>query len=469
MNYSYLIFLVWFLSLNNRSLAQDQVVWWLEGYNDDNTFWERYRNKFDSERNINSDYVDYGNIYSSDVGISGVAFDFNRRSALDNTRNSPRILIGHSLGGLVAREIVANRNQQRDLYGNGSVFVDRYAGARQIRGIVTVASPNNGSRGLTNLIGPAAHNTAEQAYKEIAAGPDLDPISIAANYTIVAILHTIRGYVYEINHIFNATCSIPFDEWSLSSNLRALLFGRLDHHRHRIANDGNVSRSMADNSPYIPVLNSQGNLVPVISIVCTENSEAPMRLAASESLERSKRIKDGLHQQKDEKYVKIKNTIQDCYSTREIMDYARALNPFYYYRARQWRKGKLYIRDQFNPDYNVLVNAVNRSVRRSRTGYKEECREVDVPPTGLTPLSSGGGSLTNLICEWVPYTHYYWETVIMKSDGMFNNEEQTAQGSIDVIEAREVNHMEGHNHENMTEALNEVFDKRGTNFFRDKK
>jgi hypothetical protein len=63
MNYSYLIFLVWFLSLNNRSLAQDQVVWWLEGYNDDNTFWERYRNKFDSERNINSDYVDYGNIY----------------------------------------------------------------------------------------------------------------------------------------------------------------------------------------------------------------------------------------------------------------------------------------------------------------------------------------------------------------------------------------------------------------------
>jgi hypothetical protein len=112
-----------------------------------------------------------------------------------------------------------------------------------------------------------------------------------------------------------------------------------------------------------------------------------------------------------------------------------------------------------HPDYKVLVNAVNRSVRKSRTDYREECKEVNVSPTGLTPLSSGGGSLTNLICEWVPYTHYYWETVIMKSDGMFNNEEQTARGSIDVIEAREVNHMEGFNHENMTEAVNDVFNK----------
>jgi hypothetical protein len=125
-----------------------------------------------------------------------------------------------------------------------------------------------------------------------------------------------------------------------------------------------------------------------------------------------------------------------------------------------------FLLDRFNPDYNVLIDAVNRSVRRSRTGYREECKEVDVPPTGLTPLSSGGGSLTKLICEWVPYTHYYWETVIMKSDGMFNNEEQTARGSYNVIEAREVNHMEGHNHENMTAALNEVFNSVGTPFYR---
>jgi hypothetical protein len=119
-----------------------------------------------------------------------------------------------------------------------------------------------------------------------------------------------------------------------------------------------------------------------------------------------------------------------------------------------------------HPDYKVLVNAVNRSVRKCRTEYREECREVDVPVVELTPLSTGNSGFTNLICEWVPYTHYYWETVIMKSDGMFNNEEQTARGSFRVIEAREVNHMEGHNHVNMTSALNQVFNIQGSPFHR---
>jgi hypothetical protein len=326
-------------------------------------------------------------------------------------------------------------------------------GATNVRGVVTVGSPNNGSEGLNSFINGSSDAVLNTAYNELNAGPRLDPVSIAASHLGITAYNNL---LLILKGTFPKSGIIQ--DLGFVNNIKHLLFSTVELARRYLLTDGGTYSAMRKGSSYMSNLNNRNTNVPIISIVTSKNSESSARLAGSFLRYEAINVNnEGLHNHEDGKVLWWKNRVKDYYSAREIADYIRYYNPFFLYRARQWRKGKIYVRDRYNPDYNVLIDAVNRSIRRSRIAYREECREVDVPLGELVPLSAGTNGLTELICEWVPYTQYYWETIIVKSDGLFNTEEQKAINSTRIIEAPEVNHMEVHNHENMTAALNDVF------------
>jgi pimeloyl-ACP methyl ester carboxylesterase len=121
-------------------------VVWAHGYNSSNTFWNDFAMSFQNERNMTSRNPSYANY----MGLADS--EWQLRSNF-NTASDDRIIVGHSLGGVLARQIEME-------------YPNQYFG-----GIISVGSPHQGAPIAKNAQDGALGNMTTETLLRLSLGP----------------------------------------------------------------------------------------------------------------------------------------------------------------------------------------------------------------------------------------------------------------------------------------------------------
>ena len=150
--YIYLVLILLCLPLFNLT-AQDRNVVWVHGLGEDAGLWEHYETIFTQERQMDahrkSYYTGYGIEYASDRVINSVNYTLD-----DDATNSQNIAIGHSMGGLMIRNI-DRKESGNEMFG----------------GIITVNSPNYGAAIANSIANGSVESVTSDACNKLSAGP----------------------------------------------------------------------------------------------------------------------------------------------------------------------------------------------------------------------------------------------------------------------------------------------------------
>ena len=367
-----IIFLMLFLFALPKitAFAQNRNVYWVHGLGGNETAWEYYANIFTSERKINSIRQNYG---PTTDGLAPAAARL--RNSVTNT-NSTNLAIGHSMGGVMIREV-----DRMPIANNPNA-------AKKFGGYITVASPNNGAPVSANLLNGNVAKAAQKAVEDMMAGPTSDPLMI---------LPLIVGGVYV--HLF-----VPFDI-------------NLDFLSQTTNNDlkegSKAMNDINDFTQYTPVPHR-------ISIIAEETSPVHWRMISS--------MRNGAgtnNEPGDDIFVNKANNIKDFYVT---MRHVHMLNPFL---GPKWQKNV----DWMNRSEHVwggLIKATKQELVSVWEWVWMPCDPPITPPGGggLTgPGSIGGpGSDTHGCGVWVYVNSWYFVTQVFKNDGLLPTYAQKLKG-----------------------------------------
>jgi hypothetical protein len=141
------------LLLGVLAINAQRNVAWVHGLDGDASSWENYNRIFDSERKINS----LRTSYNTDNGINNAGNQV--RSSMNSfgtgANNASNIGIGHSMGGLMIRDVDRNTSVSNKVFG----------------GYITVTSPNYGAPISNSLLDGSVTAAAQNACNKIADGP----------------------------------------------------------------------------------------------------------------------------------------------------------------------------------------------------------------------------------------------------------------------------------------------------------
>lgn len=286
------------LSLN----AQDRNVVWVHGLGGDQSSWAHYEDIFSRERKINSHRKTYNTSSTIDYTANEVI------SSVDNilgngATNSRNIAIGHSMGGVVIRD------------------VDRLTGSnKRFGGLITVTAPNYGAPIANSILDGSLEDEAINACNKISAGPIVQSLSLPWNV---------------VGNITNQILCNYFVDNDLVQNLQG---------------NPTINDDLKVGSATINAINAYNTTTPRICIYAQENSPVHWRMFSSETSDN------------DTEIVSYVNTARNIY--KAYYDYnigkgiANSWNPWlsamYFNRAAQWKKGVNWI-DDSESIWNALI------------------------------------------------------------------------------------------------------------------
>ncbi|NJN28123.1 MAG: hypothetical protein HC819_20205 [Cyclobacteriaceae bacterium] len=240
-------------------------------------------------------------------GINTTAYVLeNRILAYQNPQN---IGIGHSLGGLLMREI-ANDDKNKNTPN------------RNFGGIITVGSPMNGAMIVNKLKNGEFDSYMNHGAGELAKGP----------------LRQLMGISYIIVQSFPAK--------KLQDILKSA-YGNL------VPQD-QTATDLQEKSDYLELARNYYINLPKVSIYGNENRPVHYRLASTS---------EG---KPDSYYPNIINMARGVYNSNYISNIGLAfLNPLNAYRAAGWKAGRDYLDNSSETGWNNLIGAVRTEKRQS--------------------------------------------------------------------------------------------------------
>lgn len=201
---------------------------WLHGLNDDYSCWNIYQNAFTpSGIRVN---------YDSQSGIQKMSSElWNSYYSLNSKTDN--ILIGHSLGGLIARELEYNHRSS-------------------IKGIITVGTPHQGAQVMKELHNGNANNLAEKV-----AGKAKNSVQAS----VTAICFTIPG----VGFVLPATINLGIQGIYKYVGL-PYLNGTINGNIARNYN-AQCSKDMIPESDYMNEISNRKVNVPILTFACQED------------------------------------------------------------------------------------------------------------------------------------------------------------------------------------------------------
>ncbi|MBK9248631.1 MAG: hypothetical protein IPM69_11075 [Ignavibacteria bacterium] len=139
---------------------------WIPGFNERNTFWQRYFTRFPAthhirqDQSVNSDHQSNMNLTNLSTTVGAPLNGYNNEPLL-----AQPIGIGHSMGGLLSRDI--------DRQWTGQ--------ARKFCAIITVGTPNSGAFAVNAVQSGMVEQAFMRATRAVALGPAYDVTSGAAD------------------------------------------------------------------------------------------------------------------------------------------------------------------------------------------------------------------------------------------------------------------------------------------------
>ena len=285
--------------------AQDRNVVWVHGLEGDESKWEHYETIFSSERQINSHRETYNTSSTIDNTANEVISSVDNILGSDAT-NSRNIAIGHSMGGVVIRD------------------VDRLTGSnKRFGGLITVTAPNNGAPIANSILDGSVTSATLNACNKLSAGPTAQLYPLPWDIT-----GSLTNYELCNSLIRN----------DLVQNLKG---------------NPRINADLRVGSATINAINAYNTTIPRICINVQENSPVHWRMFSSE-------FSGG---ENDTEMVSDVNTARSIYNALYDYNIAQGIsNSFwrpwrsamYFSRAAQWKKGSDWIADS-ETTWNTLI------------------------------------------------------------------------------------------------------------------
>ncbi len=313
---THIIILSIFFINTQRTTAQRNVVW-VHGLNDNANAWSYYDQIFQNELSEFTANSSLRQSYNTSDGITNAAIQvLNSVNVFGASANDPRNLgIGHSMGGLMIREVDRLTNFQNKKFG----------------GYITVTSPNYGAPIANSLTDGSVQDAAQDACNKITDGPLSELLPLP--WVIVPNLAT--DYLCDSfidNDLIQDLVDAPQSVDDLKENSSAI----------------NAINNYTDN---------QNPDIPRISIWAEENSPVHWRLFSA-----SQNIDEGEFVSKINQARAVYNSFYyynfnlgiACSIGGILNTYCWAQAALNFYRASQWKKGRNWIDDSENI-WNALI------------------------------------------------------------------------------------------------------------------
>ena len=395
------------LILMAMSAQAQKNVYWIHGFNDSSNFWERYR------ITITPDNKGEKIQWDGDFSLQENAVNVNRR--IKSEGRSPSILIGHSAGGLVSRSVQKQNSN--------------------VKGIITVGTPNKGAGVADALTNNSLNNVAEDAISRVEdaldVGSQATAVSVTSIFTpvskLVAILMS-KGII-DVSGIADLGQSLAKD---FIEGLKKSFLASPS------------TTDMLSSSTYLKNLNSSKVSVPIINIYGNENEKRLVRIASSAYYkDEATSVSNVNDNQYDGKFNSIYKSALGVFTAMESIHYARGaidvlLGVFYppyfsssamnFYAASKWASVKRFVEYDVHNDWSEIIGAVHYEKKTYTTGIL-----------------------------WWKKKHTKYVPVYEKHDGFIPNKSSMMDASMGVyvknIEVRGVNHMEMSSHPDMNRLL----------------
>ncbi|MFO8066093.1 MAG: hypothetical protein R6U11_00790 [Bacteroidales bacterium] len=151
---NYIIFVIAMAVFATIQAQEDpRNVIWVHGLDGDDTSWEYYEQIFTNERLMNGHRPNYNTDNGIDYGSNHLRSLINNQLG-ETAFNNRNIGIGHSMGGLVSRNLDRMFNSNNNFGG-----------------IITVTTPNYGAQIANSLLDGSVESAASHALDELSAGP----------------------------------------------------------------------------------------------------------------------------------------------------------------------------------------------------------------------------------------------------------------------------------------------------------
>lgn len=383
----YLVIVLAFLPVFGLN-AQDRNVVWVHGMGGDLSAWEYYETIFTQERQMAGHRGEY---YTGD-GIDNAANRVISDVTSSIGANSQNIAIGHSMGGLMIRDV------ERLPGGNG-----------MFGGIITINSPNYGAPIANSISEGSLDAIINDACEKLSAGP------------------LKQGF------------SVP---WNITSNLTNDALCLLLENIVIIQGMAGSTKTLEDLSVGSNVINKINNYptnIPRISIWSQEDSPVHWRLASSYDTDRENdtEIKDWV------------NTARNIYNAHYAQNMALGASlpfPFnirHFNIAAQWKKG----RDWIDNSESIWCSLIKTTRIETHTysywdyrciyNWGDDMKKPAPPPDD---------------CEWqwIYVTETSSVSVNYPSDGLLPEYTQKLQG----IPGNNIYRVDGANHLEVTKMSN---------------
>jgi hypothetical protein len=265
------------------NVAKANKYVWIHGLNDNSDCWSLY-NKDASIGNNKGTLVSYNP--SSTTSINGIATRVINNNSDLNSGYEPTILIGHSLGGLVAREIESN---------NSSINY-------KVKGIITVGTPHQGARVLSNLNKGQLNAVASKLYDKTSW------VATSASQALLSILGPIgKSLSYVVTFI------------DVSGILKTKLtttyiFPAIETQLAGYNVDDQFVKDMKVGSPYMSTISNRKVNVPILTFACEEDRLALPRVGYcavnKTTLQKENVNSDGKFEEKSGSYLDITKKVK---------------------------------------------------------------------------------------------------------------------------------------------------------------
>ncbi len=294
--------------------AQTRNVTWVHGLGGSTADWAHYETLFSNERNINSlrESIGTDNGITNAANALGNAIITNYGNQATNGQN---IGIGHSMGGLMIRDLDVNRAVNNKLFG----------------GYITVGVPNYGAPIANSLVDGDITAAAQNACSKLASGPVSQflplPWGITAGFSTGSLCNS-----FLTNDLIQGLIGSPVS-----------------------------NQDLTEGSPTIDNINANTTNIPRISMWGNEDSPVHWRMFSSRQYGDDTILVN--------KVASARSLYNGMYlyngGMAVVYNFFGGFNPFnwfhnlvYSHRALQWKKGRDWIDDSENI-WNALIKTTH--------------------------------------------------------------------------------------------------------------
>ncbi len=367
--------------------AQQRNVDWVHGLGGNTSSWAYYEQIFNTERNINSLNLYYDTSTSIDYSANQV-----RNGVMNywyDAYNNRNLAIGHSMGGLMIRDVDRYTAQNNKVFG----------------GYITVCTPNYGAGIANSILDGSVQDAAVDAMNKITDGPLSQLFGLP--YTIIPNLTTdLVGNLFIDNNIINNMISNGYPT--------------------PIVQDLKQGSNTIDAINYYTDNYNQD--IPRISVWGNETSPVHWQMLSFELYNNDQQLPNYM--------ITARNVYHVAYITNlsvgAACTFAGFFNPWcfvsaanFYYIASQWKKGRDWFDDSENI-WNSLIKTTRREQREVQVlvfvpdDDYDDCMSYYENEQYPWPGDCG---------EWVYQTVTRWVNINYPSDGLIPKYSQIMQNN----------------------------------------